>query len=88
MRRGIVIREPVQVHQTMQGNWPKTFMWRGRRHRVRQWEMAAGRQAEREVGRRLYRVRTATGLRCVLSHDLVSQIWRIEWIRAHAGRES
>jgi hypothetical protein len=53
---------------------PAGFTWRGRRHSVRQVE--SWRQAGSSL--RLYRVRTAGGMRCLISLDSRREIWRME----------
>jgi hypothetical protein len=56
---------------------PKEFFWRGERHLVRSWE-ARRRVPSGSPARRLYRVRTATGLRCEISEDAARGLWRME----------
>ena len=67
-----------EIVQLRQGDraMPTEFFWRGERHVVRSWE--ARRQGPGGAGRRVYRVRTATGLRCEISEDAGRGLWRME----------
>ena len=75
----IGIGEFIHVRRDEPRQAPREFFWRGSRHEVRSWEgrpPAAGRRD----GQRLYRVRTSTGLRCMLSEDVGRGLWRLERI--------
>ncbi len=66
--------EPVWVEKLAGGGAPAGFTWRGRRHAVRQvegWRQASG-------SRRIFRIRTAEGMRCSISLDSERGLWRME----------
>lgn len=60
---------------------PRTFGWRGRTERVSSvvatWEDTVGwwREADATTHRRCYRVITASGLRAIVYHDLLTGDW-------------
>lgn len=64
---------------------PREFYWRGNRHVIRTWE-AQPQTASLAQGRRLYRVRTVSGLRCMLSEDPGRGQWRLEKLLPPAGQ--
>lgn len=62
---------------------PRLFVWRGRVTRViaveATWDEATGwwREPDGATARRCYRVRTASGLRCLLYHALADDGWSL-----------
>lgn len=66
--------EAIWVGRLAGAGAPADFTWRGRRHLVRAVE------AWREGGRArsLYRIRTAGGMRCLISVDSSRTAWRME----------
>lgn len=81
MGRGPVIGIGELIHVPRQDTRhpPLEFFWRGNRHQVRSWD-SPGEAHGRRDNRRLYRIRTATGLRCMLSEDVGRGLWRLERI--------
>ena len=75
----IGIGEFIHVRREEPRQAPREFFWRGSRHEVRSWE-GRPRAALRRDGRRLYRVRTSTGLSCMLSEEVGRGLWRLERI--------
>ncbi len=73
----IGIGEPIHVPKETHRLAPAEFFWRGNRHVIRSWE-ARPSGASQDKGRRFYRVRTAGGLRCMLSEDPGRGQWRLE----------
>lgn len=74
------IREPIAVSAKQNGFFPKTFVWRGRRHDVRvvescQTEMR--RDWQGKVQRHRFRVRTANAL-FELIQDVRRDTWQLE----------
>ncbi len=80
----IEVGEPIHVPRETNRWAPVEFFWRGNRHLIRSWE--ARPPASRDKGRRFYRVRTATGLRCMVSEDPGRGQWRLEKVLAPSGR--
>jgi hypothetical protein len=77
--------EIVQLKR-LEGTAPAEFFWRGERHVVRSWEARRQRPSGRAT-RALYRVRTASGLRCEISEDAGRGLWRMERVlRSRGGR--
>lgn len=66
--------EMVWVEGLGRGGAPAGFTWRGRRHSVRQVE--GWREADGSL--RVYRIRTAGGMRCLISLDPGRSVWRME----------
>ncbi len=80
----IGIGEPIHVPKETDRRAPIEFFWRGSRHVIRTWE-ARPSGSSRDKGRRFYRVRTATGLRCMLSEDPGRGQWRLEKVLPSSG---
>jgi hypothetical protein len=80
--------ELVQVLSLTSSGFPADFTWRGRRHVVRLVESCRGtergRGAERP-GRRVYQLRTISGMRCLLSMDPRNGLWRMEQVLPGGG---
>jgi hypothetical protein len=80
--------ELVRVVPMAFGIFPTEFTWRGRRHRVRSVERF---DTETELchngvmRRRLYRLRTASGMRCLLSQDIERETWHLEKVLIGRG---
>jgi hypothetical protein len=80
--------ELVQVMARTSLGLPADFTWRGRRHVVRLVESCRGGEAVRGAGRsgrRVFRLRTVTGMCCVVSTDSRSGLWRMERVLPGAG---
>jgi hypothetical protein len=69
--------EPVHVWPALGGSTPTEFVWRGRHYRVRALEPALSHHRRSGGVPRRFRVRTTSGLSCVLSHDGTGG-WRID----------
>lgn len=86
-RRRLGVGEVVQVEMSEERARPTAFTWRWRRYRIRAVE---GYQEDRlpeggRESRRLYRVRTAEGLRAVLGHYSGRRHWRMEAVLDRKG---
>jgi len=82
--------ELVRVVPSARGVLPVEFTWRGRRHRVQSVEGYRTESKRRQTGvvqRRFYRLRTRSGLRCLLSQDVVHDIWHMEHVLVNRGGE-
>jgi hypothetical protein len=80
--------ELVQVLSRTSSGFPADFTWRGRRHVVRLVESyrgAGGGRGAGRPGRRVYRLRTISGMRCLLSMDPRSGLWRMERVLPGGG---
>ncbi len=67
---------------------PAEFTWRGRRHRVRRIErfrMETYPSRNGLVRRRFFRLRTASGMRCLVSQDVDRDTWRMEKVVTSRG---
>jgi hypothetical protein len=59
---------------------PRSFRWRGERHSVRQVESTSPASSIRRAGtadETVLAIRTSSGLRCILKHDLKTDTWRM-----------
>lgn len=80
--------ELVRVVPLTCGKFPLEFTWRGRRHRVRSVEGFHTETRSRRHGvirRRLFRLRTASGMRCLLSQDVERETWHLEKVLFSRG---
>jgi hypothetical protein len=80
--------ELVRVIPVASGIFPVEFTWRGRRHRVRSVERFDTETKPRHNGvmrRRLFRLRTASGMRCLLSQDIERETWHLEKVLIGRG---
>lgn len=80
--------ELVRVIPMATGAFPIEFTWRGRRHRVRSVEGFNTEIKPRHKGvirRRLFRLRTASGMRCLLSQDVERRTWHLEKVLIGRG---
>ena len=80
--------ELVRVVPMASGIFPFEFTWRGRRHRVRSVERFDTETKPRRNGvmrRRLFRLRTASGMRCLLSQDIERETWHLEKVLIGRG---
>jgi hypothetical protein len=85
IERGAGAGEPIHVWM-MQGNAaPSEFVWRGRRYRVRAMEASPGDSPTVGGSPRRFRVRTTSGLSCVLSQDVPGGAWRIDRLVSAGG---
>jgi hypothetical protein len=86
MERGAGAGEPVRVWPGGERAAPSEFVWRGQRYLVRSAEPedAAGSVFGRTPLR--FRVRTTSGLRCILAHDLRAGLWRMDRLVPSGGR--
>jgi hypothetical protein len=85
LSRGAGAGEPVHVWLRPDGDVPEEFVWRGQRHRVRAVEPDGSSGASRRKGLRRLRVRTSSGLRCILVHDPGFGSWRMDRLIAAGG---
>ena len=76
--------EIIQLRRDDEAAPPSEFFWRGQRHVVRAWEVRRQRPPG-HAGRRLYRIHTATGLRCEVSEDAGRGLWRMERVLRSRG---
>jgi len=79
-----VAGEPVRVWPAV-GGAPHEFIWRGQRFRVRSVEREGAGRAVAGAWVLRYRVRTRTGLRCVLTQDPSAGTWRMDRLMAAGG---
>ena len=82
--------EIVRVVPSTRGVLPIEFTWRGRRHCVQSIEGYRMENKRRQTGvfqRRLYRLRTRSGMRCLLSQDVAHDIWHLEHVLVSRGGE-
>lgn len=80
--------ELVRVIPITSGIFPTEFTWRGRRHRVRSVERFDTETRPRRSGvmrRRLFHLRTASGMRCLLSQDIERETWHLEKVLIGRG---
>lgn len=80
--------ELVRVIPVASGTFPTEFTWRGKRHRVRSVERFDTETRQRRSGvtrRRLFRLRTASGMRCLLSQDIERETWHLEKVLMGRG---
>lgn len=81
--------EVVQILLPARGGIPTAFIWRGRRHLVRAVEACEAESRRTSSGserRRKIRLRTASGMRCLLSHDLRRSRWQMEGVLNGGGQ--
>lgn len=84
-RSTLGVGEIVAVRQPQPGAAPRTFIWRGKRYRVRAVEPLAKTGKGLRSGRALLCVRTESGLRATLSYEARSRRWRMESVLVHKG---
>jgi hypothetical protein len=87
--RMIHVHEPIKVRQSNHSSAPLAFTWRRQQHKVRSIEGFTDEAIQQPRGaiiRRIYRVRTHTGMRCSVSYDEGRQIWRLDSVRTQGGR--
>jgi hypothetical protein len=80
--------ECVQVSSSARRDMPLAFTWRGRRHFIRSIEAYRKETRHRWSGfetRRFFQLRTASGMRCLLSQDVTHDIWRLEQVLVSPG---
>jgi hypothetical protein len=77
--------EPIHVWPSRGGLTPSEFVWRGRRYRVRALEAAPREPGTPGAVRRWFRVRTTSGLSCVLTQDVAGGAWRIDRLVPSGG---
>ncbi|HEY44146.1 MAG TPA: hypothetical protein G4O11_09210 [Anaerolineae bacterium] len=81
-------RELVTVVPLTCGKLPLEFTWRGRRHRVRSVESFHTETKSHRNGviqRRFFRLRTASGMRCLLSQEVERETWHLEKVLINQG---
>jgi hypothetical protein len=86
MERGAASGEPVHVRLRGPQGAPEEFVWRGQRYQVRAVEALERSGGTHRSVPLQFRVRTATGLRCVISQDAYRGFWRIERVLPTGGR--
>lgn len=72
--------EPIEMQTKRFGYFPKTFLWHGRRYRVKRVERAwtiSRQRTHRRVERRCFRVHTAEGV-FDLYQDLAANTWHLD----------
>jgi hypothetical protein len=78
--------ERIRVGKGTAAGLPKDFTWRGRRHEARAVEVCRDWGGRGQGARkRILRLRTATGMRCLLSLDPRDGSWRIEQVLPATG---
>jgi hypothetical protein len=85
LERGAGAGEPIHVWPTHAHAAPLEFVWRGKRYRVRSLEADAGDSRSTRLGLRRFRVRTTSGLSCVLAQETVGGAWRIDRLVPSGG---
>jgi hypothetical protein len=81
MRNTFRFGEFVHVARKNKSGIPDEFLWRGRRHRIRRLESYRDERRRTRNATRLHRIfliHTASGHRCVISHDVDGDTWRME----------
>jgi hypothetical protein len=76
--------EPVHVWPSQAESAPSEFVWRGKHYRVRALEAVTGQRRGPAGGARRFRVRTTSGLSCVLTHDGPGG-WRMDHLVPSGG---
>jgi hypothetical protein len=77
--------EAIHVWQADRSLAPQEFIWRGRRYLVRSVESDGyARTATKDSAHR-YRIRTTSGLRCILRHDAALGSWRMDRVVSGGG---
>ena len=82
------IGEPIAVTSKQHGYFPKSFVWRGKRHAVQAVEACSTvtrRSLFGDVQRHLFRVRTSEAT-YELSQDLRRDLWQLERMLAKARK--
>jgi hypothetical protein len=82
--------EMVRVDSSPSCMYPVEFTWRGRRYRVMSIEAYRTDNQQCCGGvahRRIFRLRTASGMRCLLSQDVARETWYVEKILIGSGGE-
>jgi hypothetical protein len=85
---GWLVGEVVHISSSTNTGMPMEFSWRGRRHRVKRVEdYRATTRSHPSVNRKQssYALRTARGLRCVLSLDERRGIWVMDRVLPGGG---
>jgi len=77
--------ETVRVWSRAPSVAPEEFIWRGRRYLVRSIESERGGRAPVWGGMRRFRVRTTTGLSCILAQDPALGGWKMDRVLSHGG---
>ena len=80
--------EMVRVDSTPGSFYPVEFTWRGRRHRVRSIETYRTENKQSWQGvviHRLFRLRTTSGMRYLLSQDVARNIWHVDEVHSGSG---
>ncbi len=75
--------ELVHIARWSKAAYPAEFTWRGRRHVVRaveDYRVQSNGGGSPGASRRLFQLRTASGMRCLLSEDEHRGLWRLEGI--------
>lgn len=85
IERGAGAGEPIDVWPSQAGAAPTEFVWRGQRYRVRAVELERGDRRVPGAGARRFRVRTISGLSCVLAQDLARGAWRMDRLVPSGG---
>jgi hypothetical protein len=86
--KGWLVGELVYMTKSTSAGLPMEFAWRGRRHRVKQVDDYRSRTRDHSFmgkRRRSYVLRTARGLRCVLSKDEGRGIWVMDRVLPGGG---
>ncbi len=80
--------ELVHIARLSYGEIPAEFTWRGRRHVVRVVEDLRLERSDAHRSRsprRLLRLRTSSGMRCLLSEDRNRGVWKLERVLGGQG---
>ncbi len=80
--------ELVRVVPKVSGIFPTEFTWRGRRHCVRsveRFETETKPHRDGVMRRRLFSLRTTSGMRCLLSQDMERETWHLEKVLISRG---
>ena len=82
--RLVQVQEPIHVTDVAARTFvPQTFTWRARQHQVWKIDGVKDERIDRAEGpalRRVFRIRTNTGMRCSISYDELRKRWRMETV--------
>ena len=82
--RLVQVQEPIHVTDVAARTFvPQTFTWRARQHQVWKIDGVKDERIDRAEGpalRRVFSIRTHTGMRCSISYDELRKRWRMETV--------
>ena len=86
--RLVKVQEPIRVVHASGSYVPQTFTWRAREHRVWKVEAVKDESIDRADGplkRRIFQIRTHSGMQCSISFSELRKRWRLETIHPKGG---